>query len=745
MCRAHGWACGSNFEPAGTLECDGRLEKMGLKRQIPAPYQRYLGTRHQSILEGEGQQRLTLRGFWVGGFLSFFLAIGAPYSNMILRGTFMSLDFSTPGAIFLFLFLIGVLNLLFKLAGRGKSAALLFALATALIWLYNYWPLNQLDPYSPGLIFSTFLLISAALNIPVVQGGGNLALNRSELILVYVMLLIVSALCTMGLSEQILPIITAIFYYASPQNKWQEKLFPHFPDKQILVQDGTGNKLFYEGITEAGQGIPYSAWAEPLFWWGLFLLALYVSMVSVAVILRRQWMERERLAYPVAQVGLAMIRGEERKSLVNEFFKEPSMWVGCAIPVLLGSLRALSRYDPAIAAPSLSWNIPLVGRQILQLNIDFAILGFSYLINANIAAGICFFHLLAKFEKELFFFIGLKSDQKMIFGVNDLPFLSYQGVGALIGMVLLGLWIGREHLGKVFLKAVGRAPEIDDGDEILSYRSAAIGTVGGGLVMVWWLWAMGTPMWIGLVFVVAAMLIFIGITRIVAEAGLIKLRSPMIAPDLVIQGLGSSLVGPTGVFNLSLAYFWAADIQVFVMATCSNGLKMIEEMPRWNRRLVFWAIILALLIGALGSFWMIFYLAYRDGGINLNSYFFKGLPETAYDNAVRNIDPAGVYWPGWFFFCGGGVAMVLMMMARQRLPWWPVHPIGFPIGANYMMNFVWFNVFLAWLIKTLVLRYGGAPLYRRSQTFFLGLISGQFLCNGSWLIIDYFVKVGNTL
>ena len=38
----------------------------------------------------------------------------------------------------------------------------------------------------------------------------------------------------------------------------------------------------------------------------------------------------------------------------------------------------------------------------------------------------------------------------------------------------------------------------------------------------------------------------------------------MIAPDLVMQGLGSNLVGSTGVFNLSLAYIWCADIRIFV-------------------------------------------------------------------------------------------------------------------------------------------------------------------------------------
>ena len=239
-----------------------------MEKVIPSAYARHIDKRNSDLHSlNDPAQGLTLRGFWVGSFLSFFLAIGAPYGNMIIRGTYMSLDFSTPGAIFLFLFLIGLFNLALKFAQRSLAHALACAVPVTTAWL-------------------------------------------SELILVYVMLIIVSAVCTMGLGEQILPMISAIFYYASPQNKWTEKLFPHLSQKPILVDDGNNNRLFYEGLEKAGQPIPYHAWTEPLLWWAILLLAVYVTMVCVAVLLRRQWMDRERLPYPMAQVGLSMIRGE---------------------------------------------------------------------------------------------------------------------------------------------------------------------------------------------------------------------------------------------------------------------------------------------------------------------------------------------------------------------------------------------------------------------------------------------------
>ena len=90
--------------------------------------------------------------------------------------------------------------------------------------------------------------------------------------------------------------------------------------------------------------------------------------------------------------------------------------------------------------------------------------------------------------------------------------------------------------------------------------------------------------------------------------------------------------------------------------------------------------------------------------------------------------------------------MLLLTWARQRLLWWPFHPVGFPIGANMLMNHIWFSVFIAWSIKKAILRFGGASVYRASEAFFLGLIMGEALCNGLWVVIDYFTgKMGNVV
>ena len=112
--------------------------------------------------------------------------------------------------------------------------------------------------------------------------------------------------------------------------------------------------------------------------------------------------------------------------------------------------------------------------------------------------------------------------------------------------------------------------------------------------------------------------------------------------------------------------------------------------------------------------------------------------------AATTLEPAGVYWEGMGFIGIGAVAMTVLTWMKSRFLWWPLHPIGFPIMATRVTDQIWFSVMLAWLIKVLVLRYGGTPLFRRSRYFFLGMILGAVVVRGLWLVIDYFTgQVGN--
>jgi hypothetical protein len=109
---------------------------------------------------------------------------------------------------------------------------------------------------------------------------------------------------------------------------------------------------------------------------------------------------------------------------------------------------------------------------------------------------------------------------------------------------------------------------------------------------------------------------------------------------------------------------------------------------------------------------------------------------------LSNPTPAST--SGWLFTGIGALIMGGLTFIRARFVWWPLHPLGFAISTFFIMNYVWFSVLVAWVIKSVVLKYGGPGLYRTTRPFFLGLIMGQIFVSGMWLIIDYFTgMIGN--
>ncbi len=105
--------------------------------------------------------------------------------------------------------------------------------------------------------------------------------------------------------------------------------------------------------------MPWDVWIEPLGYWAVLVIALYLVMISTMVILRRQWMERERLVYPLVQVPLAMAQSEEWGQALGPFFKTPIMWAGFALPVFVSSLNALHAYFNYIPAIQLVATVPI--------------------------------------------------------------------------------------------------------------------------------------------------------------------------------------------------------------------------------------------------------------------------------------------------------------------------------------------------------------------------------------------------
>jgi len=438
-------------------------------------------------------------------------------------------------------------------------------------------------------------------------------------------------------------------------------------------------------------------------------------------------------------------RGGER---LSPFFKNPVMWAGFAIPATWGTMHGLYNYFPD--AVPIAQNVDMIylivplfrGTSELQFKFRFNILGFFYFLKTEIAFSLWFFNLFANALRGIFGVFGLTSSEVLRGGHAVWnPILAHQSMGGMLVLFLAGLWTARRHLRAVFRKAFLGDPAVDDSGEILSYRAAVLILLGGVLVLVGWLWLAGTPVWVVLALLFLAATLIVGYTRVVAESGLSDGSPPVGPVGILVSAVGSPAIGTQGLVILATTYFWVAHVRSFVMTSCANSLRLGEEFGR-HRRPLFWAMVLALAVGLAGSLWTIMTLCHEYGALNLQIWSERGAYEEI-GNLIRS--PAEPHLWGWINTGIGASAMLLLIVARWRYVWWPLHPLGYPIGPIWIMDHLWFNMFLAWLIKVLVLKYGGVGLYLKTRPFFMGLILGHIVPGGFFLIIDHFTGMTNNV
>ena len=630
---------------------------------------------------------------------------------------------------------------------RGRA----IALGLLLVPLHCWWAIrtevftggSELIEGSllPLAVFTFFLLVLT--NIALSRAAPRFALSRVELLFVYVMQTTSLGVAGLGQLQFLNQALVGIYRPSPSDSQWKDYLpfVPRWwvPDPAVVPDYLKGNSTLFTLEHLRGWGIPFVVWTG-------FILVLYFSFLCLNTLLRRHWIENERLPFPLMQIPLELTQQGATGSLL----RQPSFWIAFVLVCLIRSVSALHRVEPSFPEP------PLFGPkgQLIDIGSSFVehpwnaigyfrvsfhplIIGITYFLPLDVSFSQWFFYLVVKAEVILSAALGFRASSNP--ATAEIPFNGEQGAGAFLAIALFSLWSARRHLQDVVGKAFGERPHIRDDDEPLSYATAVFGLGACFLALVAFVALGGIPWGLGALFFLLYLLMILTVTRLRAEAGPMLNYGPDMNPHRMLTLIPGTRTWDTqGLTAFSYLNWFDSDYRTVAMPPQLEALKMAEATHLRPRRLALWMLGAAAL-ATVTSFISVVALYYHYGALTPQGdngwRSYNGFtPFQLLDNLVRNPRPPETNRLGWIGV--GFAATTALIKARSQFAWWPFHPVGFALAqAGYALPWVWFPTLLGWLAKALILRYGGMRLYRRAIPFFVGLILGDIVIACLWSLI----------
>jgi len=552
--------------------------------------------------------------------------------------------------------------------------------------------------------------------------GAKWALTSAEILTMLAMGLVGAAVPAFGLTSYFLGMIAIPYYLATPENQWAGYFHQYLPTWLIPSNEGDAMRWLFEGLPSPEMPIPWSVWTIPLLGWLSFITAIVVGCVCFSIMLRKHWADHERLAYPMLHAAGDLAEAESTSRLLsNRVF-----WVGAAIPFTILAWNIVSYFNPGFPVIRLGDGWMNMGSYFPRIHVrfNFYTVGFAYFANIDVLFSICVFYLFYCIQIAFFRRVGISLSSKT--GSGDAT-TSLQSGGAFIALILWGVWLARDHLRDVFRKAFNANYDVDDSQELLSYRACVFGFLFSVVFLILWLNAIGLAWAVSVVITLGIFLLYMGAARVIAETGVVYFSMPM-TPNGVIPFLfgGPNALGGSSQTALRLIDSVRSQNKAMFMPPLVHAARIGDMIAEHKRRLIV-GIGLTLFVGTATAIVYSLHLGYTYGAYNFNDFPFTRYPPRTYDGLVKALKGEEKWEPErYLFLLAGMVTFSMVSIARYRFSWWPLAPIGMVVPFTSAVHSI-FSIFCTWAIKSIILRIGGVDLYRRMRPMFLGLLVGHAL------------------
>ena len=605
------------------------------------------------------------------------------------------------------------------------------AIGVLLIPINCYWiTYIELVQYSaqPTIVS---LIFTVVFNVLVLMGFNQVlkrflprfALSQGELLVVYVMLSVASATAGHSMMEILVSTLGHAFWFATPENDWKDLFWRYIPN-WLAVSDKGVLSGYYEGDSTLHTKRHLVGWLTPVLNWFAFLFVMLFVMVCITLIVRKPWTEDEKLAYPIIQLPSRMTS--------EGFFTNRLMWIAFGLVATFDIINGLHHVFPAI--PSVYEKAyrfrftekPFSAMGWLRLGIYPFVLGIGFLIPLDLLFSTWFFFWVWKGQQVMGSVMGLEG--------TGYPYVNYQGFGAYMGIFLIAVWRGRKYLQN--LLGV-KAHPTSTRDEPMSPRILVVSLIFGIAFLTFFCLRAGMSLWAILVFFGLYFAFSTAVSRMRAELG-----SPMhdlhyTGPERVmVAAVGTRPLGPNNLSMFSFFWFFTRTFDSHPMPHQLEGFKLASTLGIRSRFMLF-AILIALFVGILSQFWALISIPYRLGALHEMSrvpIIYGAEPWMQLQKWLAH-PLAPDYWALGFTGLGLLFALFLMLM-RMKFFWFPFHPAAYAaVCGSWAVNYIWFSLGIVWVLKLLLLKYGGRNAHRKAMPFFLGLILGQFTVGSLWTIL----------
>ncbi len=610
-------------------------------------------------------------------------------------------------------------------------------------------------PLAPFYLLFWLTIITAAsrkfLNVQTLLTG-------TELIFTWGIMILVSGIAYTGFARTFFINLTAPFYFASVENRWQTVLQPLLP-KNLFPQSAEAIEMLYNGI-DGGQEmgwfeltthIPWATWLIPFLSWGIFMVISYLLILSLVNMISRQAMENERMNFPLLIVPKMLQAALDDKKL-SSFFGNRFLLIGLSIPLCLHLLNGLNFYFPSfphintliLAGPYFPKQGILTGFIKLKLYLYPAFIGFAFLASKQVSFSFWFFFILGAFFTGFLSVLGFSFPASEL-GTTFGPTLSNpeetQMIGAFIVFAIFLVWLARFHFKEMIYHAVQTNNHTNSPNYMenkITFWGTGIGFCG---LLVWFMFH-GISMYQSILLIIFFVLFTMVAVRVICQGGVTYFTLTVAPLDAINTIFGLKLFSSIALLLGSISQkIMFLDLRESVAPSILHTLRITRRFRGQTAIIsfIFIAMVTCLIVSALAMI----LLCYKYGIRELQVDWATRTTVSMYNNIfplIQNHIEQGNSIK--YFALAGALVMGVLVICYHRFYWWPLHPIGYLMVYSSAMKILWVSFFIGWVFNALCMRYGGIILFRKMRFFFVGLIMGDFLMGGTWAIIGFFTEYG---